>query len=228
MYNRNESAGLVALREWRSWSSSRRVYSCYTTATRTPRAPAAAAAASQQKKSAIVLWPCHIHVGWKIKRRTERERERESRSLLPPPPLYFLAAVNFHSVLLLFLPHAGRCAPLVCCCCCCCLFGVGWLISVGFSSFFRCLRWGKILLRDYQFTWHSPFVLCVPPQPSFFFHSTPWVSPHHADIIFFSTLLLLRLLGCCFFLFFFRLLSHAGLEFITGREREKEKEIFGF
>jgi hypothetical protein len=39
------------------------------------------------------------------------------------------------------------------------------LISVGFSSFFQCLRWGKILLRDYQFTWHSPFVLCVPPPP---------------------------------------------------------------
>lgn len=174
---------------------------------------------------------CNRFVALSHTRRVENKEtdwERESRSLLPPPPLYFLAAVNFHSVLLLFLPHAGRCAPLVCCCCCCCLFGVGWLISVGFSSFFRCLRWGKILLRDYQFTWHSPFVLCVPPQPSFFFHSTPWVSPHHADIIFFSTLLLLRLLGCCFFLFFFRLLSHAGLEFITGREREKEKEIFGF
>jgi hypothetical protein len=31
-----------------------------------------------------------------------------------------------------------------------------------------------------------------------------------------------------FYFCFFRLLSHAGLEFITGREREKEKEIFGF
>ncbi len=211
----------MALREWRSWSSSRRVYSCYTTATRTPRVPAAAAAAAtQQKKSAIVLWPCHIQ------RRVENKEtdwERESRSLLPPPPLYFLAAVNFHSVLLLFLPHAGRCAPLVCCCCCCCLFGVGWLISVGFSSFFRCLRWGKILLRDYQFTWHSPFVLCVPPEPSFFFHSTPWVSPHHADIIFFR-LFFFFFAFLVFFFFVFYLTQDLNL-LPAVRERETKRNF---
>jgi hypothetical protein len=84
-------------------------------------------------------------------------------------------------------------------------------------------------LRDYQFTWHSPFVLCVCvlspiPYVFFSFHSTPWV-PITLTLSFFSTLLLLLLLRLLGFVSFRFYLSRRTWIYYRPWERNWERNF---
>lgn len=80
-----------------------------------------------------------------------------------------------------------------------------WLVSF---FFFRCDGGKKVLLQ--RLSVHLTLDFCLVSPLLFPLHS---LSPHQTDIIFFFDSSS----------FFFRL-SHAGPEFITGRERDRKKK----
>ena len=175
---------------WRLWSPSRRVVVC----TPVPQLPWAPGAKERKTFCGLVTDKSEE---WK--RRDPIANDAAATTTTVPFAFLcfcFLAALQFpydHFILSFSAGTFSRCS---CAAAVVVVFSalVGWF-RLGFSSSFFsvCLWWGgeEILLRDYQFTWHSPFVLCVcvlsPNSPIpyvLFFFPLHSLGAHHADIIF--------------------------------------------